>query len=89
VVYQWQHSVQLMTGRCPIVPHKLNELIFRQWPAEQIALIFTAAPVLQIFALGFMLAVNLPTMVLLGGKAMGAYKDYFRRLKLGTLGQDK
>lgn len=38
-------------------------------------------------ALGFMLAVNLPTMILLGPQAMRAYHDYFRRLKSGELGQ--
>lgn len=35
---------------------------------------------LSTVALGFMLMVNLPLMLLLGGSAMRAYKDYFRRL---------
>ncbi len=42
---------------------------------------------LSTVALGFMLAVNLPTMLLLGHKAMGAWHDYFRRLKSGELGR--
>jgi AGCS family alanine or glycine:cation symporter len=37
-------------------------------------------------ALGFMLAINLPTVVILGSKAMGAWHDYFRRLKTGRIG---
>ena len=37
-------------------------------------------------ALGFMLAINLPTMLILGSKAMNAYHDYFRRLKSGEIG---
>jgi len=37
-------------------------------------------------ALGFMLAINLPTMLILGSKAMSAYHDYFRRLKSGAIG---
>lgn len=39
-------------------------------------------------ALGFMLAINLPTMLILGPKAMRAWHDYFRRLKSGELGRD-
>jgi AGCS family alanine or glycine:cation symporter len=42
---------------------------------------------LSTVALGFMLAVNLPTMLLLGPKAMAAWHDYFRRLKAGELGR--
>jgi AGCS family alanine or glycine:cation symporter len=38
-------------------------------------------------ALGFMLAINLPTMLILGPKAMRAWHDYFRRLKAGELGR--
>ncbi len=41
---------------------------------------------LSTVALGFMLAVNLPTMVILGSKAMGAWHSYFRRLKAGEIG---
>jgi AGCS family alanine or glycine:cation symporter len=35
--------------------------------------------------MGFMYLVNLPLMLLLGSRAMSAYKDYFRRLKLGEI----
>lgn len=42
---------------------------------------------LSTVALGFMLAVNLPVMWLLGAKAMGAWHDYFRRLKSGAIGR--
>ena len=35
--------------------------------------------------MGFMYMVNLPLMLLLGSRAMSAYKDYFRRLKLGEI----
>jgi alanine or glycine:cation symporter, AGCS family len=38
-------------------------------------------------AMGFMLAINLPTMLVLGPKAMRAWHDYFRRLKSGELGR--
>ena len=38
-------------------------------------------------ALGFMLAINLPAMLILGPKIMGAWHDYFRRLKSGELGR--
>ncbi|TJY59361.1 alanine:cation symporter family protein [Sinimarinibacterium sp. CAU 1509] len=40
-------------------------------------------------ALGFMLAINLPTMLLLGYKAMHAYRSYFQRLDAGTLGSSR
>jgi AGCS family alanine or glycine:cation symporter len=40
---------------------------------------------LSTVALGFMLAVNLPTMIVLGSRAMGAYHSYFRRLRSGEL----
>ena len=36
-------------------------------------------------ALGFMMAINLPVMLVLGSKAMAAYKDYFRRLQAGEI----
>lgn len=36
-------------------------------------------------AIGFMLAINVPVMVVLGSKAMAAYKDYFRRLDNGEI----
>lgn len=40
---------------------------------------------LSTVALGFMLAVNLPVMILLGTRAMGAWHDYFRRLRRGEI----
>ncbi len=40
---------------------------------------------LSTVALGFMLAVNLPVMALLGSKAMKAWHDYFARLKRGEI----
>lgn len=42
---------------------------------------------LSTISMGFMLAVNLPTMLLLGPKAMHAWRDYFRRLKAGEIGK--
>ncbi len=36
-------------------------------------------------AIGFMLAINVPVMIVLGNKAMAAYKDYFRRLDSGEI----
>jgi len=35
--------------------------------------------------MGFMYAINLPLMVVMGARAMGAYHDYFRRLKAGQI----
>ncbi|MDB5984983.1 MAG: hypothetical protein JWR16_36 [Nevskia sp.] len=35
--------------------------------------------------MGFMYAINLPLMLIMGGKAMRAYHDYFRRLRLGQI----
>ncbi len=35
--------------------------------------------------MGFMYAINLPLMLILGGKAMFAYHDYFRRLRSGAI----
>ena len=40
---------------------------------------------LSTVAMGFMLAINLPIMLLLGTRAMGAWHDYFRRLKRGEI----
>lgn len=40
---------------------------------------------LSTVALGFMLAVNLPLMAVLGTRAMGAWHDYFRRLRRGEI----
>jgi AGCS family alanine or glycine:cation symporter len=44
---------------------------------------------LSTVALGFMLAVNLPTMLILGSKAMYAWHDYFRRLQSGEIAKAK
>ena len=51
----------------------------------------TAAEVdtLSTVALGFMLAVNLPIMLILGTRAMGAWHDYFRRLRRGEIARIK
>ena len=35
--------------------------------------------------MGFMYLINLPLMVIMGRRAMGAYHDYFRRLKAGEI----
>jgi AGCS family alanine or glycine:cation symporter len=35
--------------------------------------------------MGFMYAINLPLMVIMGRKAMDAYHDYFRRLHAGKI----
>lgn len=40
---------------------------------------------LSTVALGFMLAVNLPVMAILGSRAMHAWHDYFRRLRRGEI----
>ena len=40
---------------------------------------------LSTVTLGFMLAINLPMMMVLGPRAMRAYHDYFRRLKAGEI----
>ena len=40
---------------------------------------------LSTVAMGFMLAINLPVMLLLGTRAMGAWHDYFRRLERGEI----
>lgn len=40
-------------------------------------------------AMGFMYAINLPLMVILGHKAMRAWHDYFRRLKAGEIARAK
>ncbi|MGQ0622396.1 MAG: alanine/glycine:cation symporter family protein [Panacagrimonas sp.] len=47
----------------------------------------TAAEVdtLSTVAMGFMLAVNLPVMLILGSRAMGAWHDYFRRYRNGQI----
>jgi alanine or glycine:cation symporter, AGCS family len=47
----------------------------------------TEIDALSTVALGFMLAINLPTMLILGPKAMAAWHDYFRRLKAGDIGR--
>ena len=41
--------------------------------------------ILSTVAMGFMLCINLPVMLLLGTRAMGAWHDYFRRLKRGEI----
>ncbi|HUS23569.1 MAG TPA: amino acid carrier protein [Candidatus Binatia bacterium] len=39
--------------------------------------------------MGFMYAINLPLMLVLGHKAMRAYHDYFRRLKAGQIARPR
>jgi AGCS family alanine or glycine:cation symporter len=40
---------------------------------------------LSTVGMGFMYAINLPLMLVLGRRAMGAYHDYFRRLDAGAI----
>ncbi|MFA5939298.1 MAG: amino acid carrier protein [Sinimarinibacterium sp.] len=40
---------------------------------------------LSTIGMGFMYAINLPLMLLLGSRAMNAYHDYFERLRAGVL----
>lgn len=40
---------------------------------------------LSTVGMGFMFAINLPVMAILGTRAMGAWHDYFRRLKRGEI----
>jgi len=40
---------------------------------------------LSTIGMGFMYAINLPMMVIMGSKAMSAYHSYFRRLKAGLI----
>lgn len=44
---------------------------------------------LSTVALGFMLAVNLPVMVILGARAMRAWHDYFQRLDNGEISRSR
>ncbi|MCH9826863.1 MAG: alanine:cation symporter family protein [Gammaproteobacteria bacterium] len=87
--YYAEQGVVYLLGERAVTPYRLLWCVLVFVTCLGFIKTDTQLDTLSTIALGFMLAVNLPTMVLLGGKAMGAYKDYFRRLKLGTLGQDK
>jgi AGCS family alanine or glycine:cation symporter len=39
--------------------------------------------------MGFMYAINLPLMLVMGHRAMRAYHDYFRRLKAGQIARPR
>ncbi len=83
--YYGEQGMVYLSGEKYIVPYRII------WCAlivvSCLGFVRTAAEIdtISTVALGFMLAINLPIMVLLGNKAMGAYKDYFRRLRSGEI----
>lgn len=84
--YYGEQGVVYLVGARWVVPYRLLwcALIF----VTCLGFIRTDAELdtFSTVALGFMLAINLPTMLLLGFKAMRAYHDYFARLKQGRVG---
>ncbi len=84
--YYGEQGVIYLAGSRWVMPYRLLwcVLIF----ATCLGYIRTDAEVdtLSTVALGFMLAINLPVMMVLGPKAMRAWHDYFRRLRSGQIG---
>lgn len=84
--YYGEQGVVYLAGRAWVPPYRVVWclLIF----ATCLGYIRTDSDIdtISTVALGFMLAVNVPAMVLLGPTAMRAYHDYFRRLKAGQIG---
>lgn len=84
--YYGEQGVVYLAGARWVVPYRLLwcALIF----VTCLGFIRTDAELdtFSTVALGFMLAVNLPTMLLLGFTAMRAYHDYFARRKQGRIG---
>ncbi len=83
--YYGEQGMVYLSGNRLIVPFRVA------WCAliviTCLGFIRTAAEIdtISTVAIGFMLAINVPVMVVLGSKAMGAYKDYFRRLDSGDI----
>ncbi|MES0874448.1 alanine/glycine:cation symporter family protein [Sinimarinibacterium thermocellulolyticum] len=80
--YYGEQGVIYLAGKTWVVPYRLLwcALIF----ATCLGYIRTDAQIdtISTVALGFMLAVNLPMMLVLGPRAMRAWHDYFRRRRL-------
>lgn len=83
--YYGEQGMIYLSGNLLIVPFRIV------WCAliviTCLGFIRTAAEIdtISTVAIGFMLAINVPVMVVLGSKAMHAYKDYIRRLDNGDI----
>ena len=83
--YYAEQGVVYLLGQKWVMPYRISwcALIF----VTCLGFIRTDAELdtVSTVALGFMLAINLPTMLLLGSRIMGAWHDYFARLKEGEI----
>lgn len=83
--YYGEQGVIYLAGNAAVLPYRLVycALLF----VACIGIVDTARELdsLSTIALGFMVAINLPIIVLLGSRAMAAYRDYVERLKTGDI----
>ncbi len=86
--YYGEQGMVYLSGDRYIVPYRVL------WCAlivvSCLGFVKTAAQIdtLSTVALGFMMVINLPILLVMGGKAMEAYKDYLRRLSSGAMTGD-
>lgn len=83
--YYGEQGIVYLLGQRWVMPYRLLYCLLL--PVACLGIIETARELdaLSTVALGFMLVINLPLIVVLGHKAMGAYKDYVGRLKTGDV----
>lgn len=87
--YYGEQGVVYLTGTRWVLPYRLLWCALIFFTCLGFIRTDSELDTLSTVALGFMLAINLPTMLLLGHKAMAAYHDYFARRSRGEIGQHR
>lgn len=83
--YYGEQGWVYMTGGRGVIIYKMIWCVVIVIPCLGFIRRITEIDTISTVALGFMMAVNLPLMWLMGSRAMAAWKDYFRRFNAGEI----
>ena len=83
--YYGEQGVIYLVGQAGVLPYRVLYCLLLL--VACLGIVDTARELdsLSTIALGFMVAINLPVILLLGSRAMTAYRDYVERLKTGDI----
>ena len=83
--YYGEQGIVYLAGDKAVVPYRIGWCALIVFTCMGFIRTDAEIDTISTVALGFMLAINLPTMVILGPKIMAAWRDYFERLKGGEI----
>lgn len=83
--YYAEQGVVYLLGERAVMPYRLLWCLLIAVTCTGLIRNDAEIDTISTVALGFMLLINLPAMVILGPKVMAAWRDYFRRLNAGEI----